>query len=162
MKQFKDNAGRLWQIAINVTSIKRVRDLARFDLLDVVKPGSDAMARLMDDPILLVDVLWCLCAEQAKQANVSDGLFGEAMAGDAIDAGNSALLEELADFFRLPSQRTAIRKVLAKGRLVSDAVLARATAEIEAIDVDAVARKLLTPGSSSTTSPASSASTPAP
>jgi len=33
MRTFSDNAGRTWTVQVNVNAIKRVRDLAKVDLL---------------------------------------------------------------------------------------------------------------------------------
>ena len=54
MRQFKDNAGRDWNLAVNVAGIKRLRDLLDVDLMQVIE--GDLLQRLYADPILLVDV----------------------------------------------------------------------------------------------------------
>src|SRR5687767_1850112 len=107
MKTFQDNAGRTWTVQVNVDAIKRVRDLAKVDLLEVVE--GKLIERLVSDPILLCDVLYCVCKVEADAQGISDGDFGRAMGGDAIDGATAALLEELVGFF--PQGR---RKVLAK------------------------------------------------
>ena len=59
------------------------------------------LEKLINDPILLCDVIYCVCMEEADSRGVSDEDFGRAMAGDAIELATTALLEELVDFFPL-------------------------------------------------------------
>jgi hypothetical protein len=157
MKPFHDNANRTWTVTINVDAIKRVRSLLGINLLTVLDDGCKLLAELHDDPILLVDVLYCLCKPQADTQNVSDEDFGRAMFGDAILHAHTALIEELADFFPSARQRAAIRKVIGKTTQVVDRLLDHAELKIDEVDVDAVAQKLI---ASFGNSPASSDSTP--
>jgi hypothetical protein len=158
MKSFKDTAGRNWQISVNVESIKRVR--AEVDGLDLCAAvEGDVINRLQNDPILLAGVLYALCKPAADQQNVTPEQFGEALAGDAIEAATVALLEDLADFFP-KTRRAMIRKALEKYTQVEAAATRRAGEEIDKMDPDALIAKVF--GNSSTASPESSASTPAP
>lgn len=111
MKTFTDNTGRTWSIAINVGAVKRVRSSLDVNLLDAVE--GKLIERLVSDPILLCDVIFVLCQQEAEARGITDEQFGQAMAGDAIDSATSALLEELVDFF--PSgKRQVLTKALAK------------------------------------------------
>jgi hypothetical protein len=105
MRVFKDNAGRSWSISVNIASAKRVRDVLKFDLLDLA--GGNIFDRLGDDPILAANVLWVLVMPDAAKLGVTDEQFGEALGGDAFDAATDALVEEVFDFF--PQRK---RKVL--------------------------------------------------
>ena len=109
MKTFTDNGGHTWTVAINVDAIKRVRSLLEIDLLEAVE--GKLIERLRDDPILLCDVIYVLCKPEADAANISDEQFGQAMAGDAIDAATVALMEELVGFFR-KGRRELLAKAL--------------------------------------------------
>jgi hypothetical protein len=174
MRTFQDNAGRTWTVAMNVWTVKKVRDLLGVDLLDVGgdegKPGPGLLHRFIADPILLVDVLYVACKDQADPLGVTDEQFGRAMAGDAIDAATRAFLEDLADFTPSPRDRARARKVMAATwNLIDrtqDVLDAKAEKELPAV-AEAVVAALAggggsAPGSSSGNSPASSASTPAP
>ena len=164
MKTFKDNAGRNWTLAVNVAAIKRVKGLLNVNLLDTA--GGKLIDDLISDPILLVDVLYALCKPEADANGVSDVQFGEAMSGDAIDLATTAMLEELADFFPKDRDRQRARRVLsmmdkliAKAQDTLDAKLAAAEPQLEKMMLERLERTLLP---SSTSSPASSASTPTP
>jgi len=166
MRSFKDNADRTWTITLNVFAVKKVRDLLNVDLLDLggdqAEPGNGLLYRLIADPVLLVDVLYVICKDQADGANVSDEQFGRAMAGDVIDAATRAFLEELADFTPSPRDRARARKVIdATWKLIDraqDVLDAKADGELARAS-DAALSAL---GGSSGNSPASSAATPDP
>ena len=124
MHQFVDNAGHTWGITVNVDAIKRVRQALDVNLLDAVE--GKLIERLVSDPILLCDVIYVLCQLEAESRGISDEEFGRAMAGDAIDAATSSLLEELVAFFP-KARRQLLAKALSKLKLLE----ARAIALIE-------------------------------
>jgi hypothetical protein len=107
MKTFTDNVGRTWTVTVNVEAVKRVRGLLSVDLLEVL--DGKLLERLAADPILLCDLVYCLCKSEADAKGVTDEEFGRAMAGDAIDGAMVALMEELVGFF--PRER---RRLLAR------------------------------------------------
>jgi len=167
MRTFNDNAGRTWSLTLNVWTVKKVRDLLGVDLLDLGgeaatrdKPG--LLFRLIADPVLLVDVLYVVCRDQADGAGVTDEQFGRAMGGDAIDAATKAFLEELADFTPSPRDRARARKVIATTWAMidkaQDVLDARAEKELPAA-VETLLAEMSALGSSSTSSPDSSAQT---
>jgi len=128
MKTFTDNTGRAWSLAINVDAVKRVKALVNVDLLSAVE--GKLIEQLVADPILLCDIVFCLCKPQADQLGVSDEDFGRAMAGDAIEQATSAMLEELVDFF--PSRRRALlTKAVGKFRTLQETVISAAEARLE-------------------------------
>jgi len=147
MKTFNDSQGRMWSVVINVSAVKRVRDLLDVDLLDVA--NGELLSRLADDPCILVDVLFVLCKPEADAKSITDEDFGRGMVGGVLDEAASALMKELLDFF--PSAQRA--KALGK--------LVRKAAEQETAVAEAVAAIQSMPGVSSGSSPASSESTPA-
>ena len=112
MRTFKDNAGRDWTIAVNVASIKRLRDTLEVDLMGVIE--GDLLQRLYADPVLLVDVVYVLCKPRADELEVTDEQFGQAMGGDAIELATAALVDEIIGFFPNRRDRERARKVLAK------------------------------------------------
>jgi len=120
MKIFKDNNGREWKISITVETIKRVRSLCGVNLLDAIKIEKDGVkADLIDqisnDPVLLVDIIYCICRPQAEEEKISDQQFGESMIGDTVDAATDALLEELINFFP-EAKKKVLRLVLESAR----------------------------------------------
>ena len=67
MKTFKDNADRTWTVTVNVDAIKRVRSLLNIDLMEAVE--GKLIERLIGDPVLLCDVIYCVCKEDADARN---------------------------------------------------------------------------------------------
>ena len=172
MKTFVDNAGRTWTVAINVDAIKRVRDLAQVNLLEVIE--GKLLERLIGDPVLLCDVIYAVCKPEADAKTITDVDFGRAMAGDAIDGGTTALLEDLVDFFP-QGRRRVLSKALAKLRKFETAALSavetrldspelerRLAADLAALDTEAIAPVPTPPGNSSGSAPESSDSSLAP
>lgn len=160
MKTFTDNAGRVWTVQVNVDAIKRVRDLAQVNLLEVVE--GKLLERLISDPVLLCDVIYSLCKPETDAKNVSDEDFGKAMGGDAIDGGTTALLEELVDFFP-QAKRRVLAKALAKLRKLETAALAAVETRLDSPELEKqMAARLAQLESSSGSVPESLASPPAP
>ncbi len=157
MKTFQDNAGRTWTVAINVDAVKRVRDLLKEDLLDV----ENVLKRLMIDPILLCDVIYCVCKPQADAEKVSDADFARAMAGDVIAQAKTALVEELVLFSPDPRDREnlgiAVEKFNAMATKAKELVKARLNSPALSREIEAA---LSAVGGSFTSLPESSASTP--
>ncbi len=165
MRQFKDNAGRTWTVDINVATLKRVRGLTGVDLMQVIE--GTLIEKLIRDPVLLCDVVYAVCKPEADAAKVSDEEFGKAMAGDAIEAATGAVLDELISFCPSPRDRAnlgrvlqATNRVMEKARDVTEKRIETLTSEGE---LDKLVNRLLeTSGSSSTSAPEPSASTPGP
>lgn len=130
MKTFKDNTDRAWKLSINVSTIKRVRSLLNIDL---AKLDANVMAKLLGDPVDLVDVIFCVCA---KQEGVTDEDFGTAMKGDAIADATTALVEELINFIPNPRQREAMRKAFQKVKEVETMVMDRVDKKLESGELE--------------------------
>ena len=168
MRQFKDNAGRTWTVDINVATLKRVRGLTGVDLMQVIE--GTLIEKLIRDPVLLCDVVYAVCKPEADAAKVSDEEFGKAMAGDAIEAATGAVLDELISFCPSPRDRAnlgrvlqATNRVMEKARDLTEKRIETLTSESE---LDKLVNRMVpeprTPGSSSTSAPELSASTPGP
>jgi hypothetical protein len=157
MKTFQDNAGRTWTVAINVDAVKRVRDLLQEDLLDV----ENVLKRLMVDPILLCDVIYCVCKPQADAEKVSDADFARAMAGDAIAHAKTALVEDVVNFSPDPRDREnlglAVEKFNAMADRARELIKTKLNSPALSREIEAA---LSAVGASFTNSPESSASIP--
>jgi len=159
MKTFTDSANRTWTISLTVDSAKRVKGLLGVNLLELDTGDPPLLTRLGTDVILLCDVAYAIVKPQADAAGVSDEQFGSALGGDAILAAQTALYEELADFFRRLGRRDLARAAETQKRVI-DLAVAAVERRIDGLDLEAeIARTL---GGPSTSSPASLESTPAP
>ncbi|MBL9030127.1 MAG: hypothetical protein JNM80_00290 [Phycisphaerae bacterium] len=163
MRTFKDNAGRTWTVDINVATLKRVRGLTGVDLMQVIE--GTLIEKLIRDPVLLCDVVYAVCKPEADSAtpSVSDEEFGKAMAGDAIEAATTAVLEELVGFCPSPRDRANLGRVLQATKKVMERARDLVEKKLDSGELDRLADRLLeTAGASSGSAPASSVSTPGP
>jgi hypothetical protein len=119
MKTFADNAAHTWAITVNVAAVKRVRELLQVNLLEIADQKAKLLERLVDDPCLLCDILFCLVKPEADAKNITDEDFGKALAGDALGAATDALLAEIADFFP-KGRREILKRILAKLTALQD------------------------------------------
>jgi hypothetical protein len=142
MKTFVDNAGRVWCIQIHVAAVKRVRGLVGVDLFALVDEEFAGLSKLLGDPVSLVDVLYCLCKDEADKRTVTDEDFGRSMGGDALEKAVEAFLAELTDFFPDARVRAALQKILTVSRRIRDIVLTEAIDELEKVDADSLAQTL--------------------
>ena len=140
MHSFVDNVSRTWAIDLNVTCLKRVRALCEVDLMAVV--DGRLLERLVTDPILLCDVLYAVCKDQADERDVTDEQFGRAMAGDVIDLATKALLEALVDFFP-QRKRGVLARAVAKLRQFEARALAVAESRFDNPKLDELMEKAL-------------------
>lgn len=149
MHIFTDAAGREWSLVITIGTIRRVRELAGVDLMQIA--NGDLLQRLAD-PVLLADVLWAICKPQADAKGVAPDAFAEGLLGDAIEAATKAFLAEVIAFF--PSQtRALLQRVLDAAETQQTAIIAVASARMDSM------MKTIH-GASSPSAPASSDSTP--
>tara|TARA_B100001123_G_scaffold246343_2_gene275293 strand:- start:266 stop:748 length:483 start_codon:yes stop_codon:yes gene_type:complete len=160
VKTFKDNADRTWTVTVNVDAIKRVRSLLDIDLMQAVE--GKLIERLIGDPVLLCDIIYCVCKEDADAKGITDEEFGRAMAGDAIELATTAMLEELVDFFP-QGKRQLLTKALAKLETLQETMLTVVSERLDSPELDAeLLAELRKLGDSSGDSPASSDSIPVP
>ncbi len=134
MKPFKDNKGVMWEVTINVNSLKRARDLAKFDLLGAFE-DKDGIQRLTTDPILMVNLLYAVCKPAADAARISDEQFGERFDGDVLDSAMTALMEETVDFFP-KHRREPLKKALEKLQQIQAQAAAIQIQQIQSPEMD--------------------------
>ena len=73
-----DREGRKWATAVSVTTIGRVKETTGVNLLEIAE--GQLLPRFLDDPLLLVDVLYVVCKPQADERSVSKEGFGTKLA----------------------------------------------------------------------------------
>ena len=150
-QSFTDTAGHSWTVEINVDAVKRVKAALEIDLLETAT--GPLVARFVNDPVLLCDVLFVLCQKQADAQGITAEDFGRAMGGDVLDDATAAFLEGIVLFF--PSQRRAVlQKALAKTETLRKMALAHASEVLDSDQLDRqLAEQLATIGPGGTPSP---------
>lgn len=146
MAVFKDRTGVDWHVDITVSALHRTRTgELKLDLLD-----RDSFDRL-DDPEVLVGVLYEICRPEVEQRGVTAEQFGTMLSsGETFNAATKALLESFANF--TPNHRS---------RVMGTAAVQAMTLMDNLGLVETVEQLLATHGLPSTGSPESSAVTPA-
>jgi hypothetical protein len=129
-----DAQGRSWSTAINVNTIKRVRDLAGINLLEVF--DGQLLNRLSEDPELLVNMLFAVCKPQADAQSVTAEAFAELLVGDAIEQAATSLVQGLIDFFPKDRREVLRRLWTATGKAQTEAIKL-VTSKLDATNIDA-------------------------
>lgn len=156
MTTFADTKGRTWSVEITIDTVRRLRKRLGLDLLG--ERLTELLQRVLGDPCELCDVLFVVVEPEAQQQGITDEEFGRSMAGDALDAGARAFLDELVRFTPNPRDRervgTAVQAILAAAEKYRD----QAQAEVQRGAAQLL--ELVTAGALSSSSPASPASSP--
>ena len=97
MAKFIDKEGDNWEIVITIGKLRRLKEkginLLRMDEQQI-------------DPVLLVDILYEMCKEQARERGLNLEAFERKFDGDVVVTASEALGEAFADFF--PARKTQI------------------------------------------------------
>lgn len=141
MRIFKDANGLDWQLSITIGSVKRVRDLLKVNLLELDSGEPPLLVRLSTDIVFIVDVIFCLLKPCADERKISDEQFAASIGGSAVLSAQTALYEELTDFFLSSGQSDKAKAMAAQGKIIKAAVTAVAL-KMDGIDVDRIADKI--------------------
>ena len=107
MREFRDDQGRPWQVALTVAAAMRVKDNVvvdiegekkPFDIVDVASI-STTMQVLRGQYTTLAEALYFVLVAQVNAKGLTKEQFLDGLRGDALDAGAKALEAELIDFF---------------------------------------------------------------
>lgn len=151
--------GTKFTLAVNMLTVKRVRELCGVNVLDILGTGEQLGGYVTDD-VKLLEVICAVVRPQLKELDWSDDDFFSRCNGDVLAKATDVLLDEVADFFREP-RKGLVKKALAKVRATMAAMEAQqaeaAQRAIDALDCESVLGMPLNSGS---TSPESSASSP--
>jgi hypothetical protein len=120
MREFRDNEGRPWQVALTVASALRVRDMVTVDVtVEEELPDGGVKTERKTVPFDMVDVaslsqtfqvlrgqfakvgesLYAILAKQVEERKLTKDQFLDGLRGDSLEAGAKALEQELVDFF---------------------------------------------------------------
>lgn len=157
MKTFRTTDGQEWQIAVNVATVKRCRDLAKVDLLGVVE-DQGALRGIFDDHVRFCEAICAVCRPQLAERGMSDDEFFAAIDGAVIESAAEALLGEIVDFFQEP-RKGLLKKAMAKYQEAAARVNSRTTQMAEAAidEIDFEKMILAIPSSFASASPESAA-----
>jgi hypothetical protein len=157
MREFKDDEGRPWRLALTVASALRVKDMVSvdvtdedgtrrtvpFDLVDAASI-SQTFQVLRTQYAKIGEVLYAILVKQVAEKGLDKESFLEGLRGDALDAGVKALEAELVDFFP-PRLRKMIGLLAAKMDEVAGEMLTKAEAGLEAASAETLIAQSGTP-----------------
>ena len=171
MKEWRDNEGRPWQLALTVLSAERVLGSVKaryqktdangqptgeteerpLDLVETAVIGQ-TLAILRSNFLVLAKVLLAIHGPQLAAKGIDADQFLDGLAGDALDAARSALEDELVAFFP-PRLRDVVAEM--------SKIMGKAEVEVTQRAREAIATAVIgVPGMSSGSVPESSASIP--
>jgi hypothetical protein len=152
MREFKDDEGRPWRVALTVASALRVRDMVTVDVvdedtgdrkqlpLDLIDAGSIAQTFqvLRSQFAKLGEILYAMLVKQVEERKLSKDEFLDGLRGDSLESASRALEAELVDFF--PQRlRKMIQLLGAKMDEVQVEMLGRAEAQMASVTVESLA-----------------------
>jgi hypothetical protein len=175
MREFRDNEGRPWQVALTVASALRVRDTVTVDV-DAEESQPDGGTKLVRRtvPFDLVDVatihqtltvlrtqfgklgevLYAIVFRQVDARGLTRDDFLDGLRGESLEHAAKALEAEVVDFFPL-GLRQIVAKMAEKFDELSARVMTQAVEQMETLNVESLS------GTPFGKPPESSASTPA-
>lgn len=128
---FRDVKGREYVAFISVGVAIRLRKELQIDLNKITE--RETIARLHEDPEVLVGALWMMVEESAKAQSIEPVEFGESLGGDTLEAAFDAMQEAIILFTRR-SMRTVLRALAEKGRKIEELATEQALQEVAKID----------------------------
>lgn len=109
MREFRDDQGRPWQVALTVAAAMRVKDAVTveidgekkpFDIVDIASI-SQTMQVLRGQYTTIAETLYAILRKQIDDKKLTKEDFLDGLRGDSLDAAAQALEQELVDFFPL-------------------------------------------------------------
>lgn len=177
MREFRDDQGRPWMVALTVASAERVKGMVTLDVAeDVTQPDGSVVRQSRPVPFDLIDagsinrtlevlrsnfgkigeILYAICRAQVEDRKLTKEQFLDGLRGDSLDAAQRCLEEELVDFFP-PGLRKMVGLMVAKIREMAAELIDQAGANLEKATT---AQLLARSGTPSTSAPGSSESIP--
>ena len=152
MREFRDDQGRPWQVALTVASALRIRDNVTIDVVDEASGERKAVPFDMVDAANISqtfqvlrsqyakigEILYALLTKQVEAKSLTREDFLDGLRGDSLDAATKALEQELVDFF--PQRlRKMIGLLASKMDEVQNEMLDRAEAGLEKATIESLA-----------------------
>lgn len=135
MREFRDCAGRKWNLSLTLGSAMRLKEKMGIDLLQPEQGDPPLLTRLGTDELLLGEVLCSLLEQQFDDLKVTVEQVRDSFDGETLMQAQKAFYEELSDFFQHRGRPDRAKAVAAQAKVIQAAVAAMEV-RIDAIDVD--------------------------
>lgn len=160
MATFKTLDGKQWLVEMNYLTVKRVRDLCGVNVLDICNLDKESLSGWVADDLKVLEVICAVVRPQLAALDMADEQFFAACDGGVLKEAVERLVDQVSDFFQEP-RRGLVKKVIAKLRETERKMeTAAAKAIDQALESCDFEETLKTHGSSGSTSPESSESSP--
>jgi hypothetical protein len=138
MREFKDDEGRPWRLALTTSAVNRVRDNVTVEIDGVATPFKmDNVAEfhttihiLRTQLTVLAEVLYHVLCNQVAEKKLAKDEFLDGIRGEVWDVAGKAIEEELLDFFR-PRHRPLASLTAEAHQKNMDAVWEQATEQMK-------------------------------
>lgn len=145
-KEFRDDQGRPWLLALTVEAAKRVKGSVTitgedgktipFDLVDTAAINQ-TITVLRSQYLVVGETLCAILSRQIHEKGLTPEQFLDGLRGDALDDATKALEEELINFFP-KSKRKMIALIAEKMEEVQTVMMLQAEAQLEAANVESL------------------------
>jgi hypothetical protein len=138
MREFRDDQGRPWQVALTTSAVNRVRDNVTVEIDGVDKPFkidnvaefSTTIHIIRTQLTVLAEVLYQVLCRQVEEKKLTKDEFLDGMRGDVWETAGKVLEEELVDFF--PPRRRPLASLTAEAHQKNmETVFEQATAQMK-------------------------------
>jgi hypothetical protein len=156
MREFKDDEGRPWRVALTVSAALRVREMVTvnipetdaegnptgeqtqrpFDLIDI-GTIAQTLQVIRSQYATVGEVLYAIVIAQVEERKLTRDQFLDGLRGDSLDAGVTVLEQELVDFFPLRLRRM-VAALAAKMQEITGELLDQAEAGLASLTASAV------------------------
>lgn len=111
MRSFQDDRSEAWPLNLNAAAMKRIRDMANVDFVNIQESGN-LWDKVIGDPVVLCEVLAAVCQPEIVRRGLTLDEFNERLSGKVCNEAAEHLAQEIIDFFL--GWSPAIGKLLAK------------------------------------------------
>lgn len=111
MSQFADKDGTLWTVAIDILTVRDVRNELGLNLVDFIQEHGSQLCDRLADAETLASVIYVVCRPQVTLRGLDQDSFIRSFDCDAINAATAALLEALSNFYP-QTKRKVMRAIL--------------------------------------------------
>jgi len=134
MREFADNRGDKWPVAITLGIVKQVQDLLGVDIGQPLDGTPPFLTRFDTDVRFKGEVLCVLCAEAYESQQMTAVDFAKRLDGPALQRATAAFYEELTDFFQSLGRPDVVAAV-EREREVIDKALGLVKAQIDGVQM---------------------------
>lgn len=151
MPSFKDNKGRIWSIELDAPTVQKVRrdtcgisgcrhrplTNSQCEGVDLWDMSGKSFQKMDFDTVLMVDVLWLICEEQAIAKDISEADFAQGLRGDVLPEATATMLKASVESLD-PIKRQFLERAAATRRRHEELALSRTIDRIESPETEAM------------------------